>query len=136
MYIDFEIIVLTLIGLAAVAQIMSTFMWAIGWWLYKTDPIYRVKYGKPSFWLWNQIKNENQTCPKAYRKGQRKKHNKVLEAMSVPELESLSKTSGNLYERNQANDVLNSKYRKREKCSRISFWATPIISIIAKFSGR
>ena len=42
----------------AVIQGIAIFMWLAGWWAYKTDAFYRVKFGRPKFWFWNQLADE------------------------------------------------------------------------------
>lgn len=49
-------IVYILFGLIVLAQCYAVFMWAVEYWLYKKDAMYRVKFGKPSIWLWNQLR--------------------------------------------------------------------------------
>lgn len=39
-------------------QVAWVYVYAVQWWLYKTDAMYRVMHGKPHFWLWNQLRNE------------------------------------------------------------------------------
>jgi len=48
-------IIYAVLYLFFVMQMLATVMWASGMWSYKTDATYRVKYGKPEFWFWNQI---------------------------------------------------------------------------------
>ena len=111
---DISVVIMTIFLLPIFAQAMAIFMWAIGWWCYKTDSIYRVQYGKPSFWIWNQIKDNDDKSPESYRHRQKKERKKLLEKKSIPELQDILESDLNGLDRDFLQRILNKKYRDSE----------------------